>query len=85
MVQYKKMGHGPFFARYGADLRKHGFDADELYRYKRRTTTWATETLEGQAEIAGAYAEQRFTRVPAAAAVVVELERRLKGSGLYGL
>lgn len=85
VVHYTKKGHGPFFARYGADLRKHGFDADKLYDYHSRSTTWAQETLEGQAEMAGVYAGLRVGRKAASAAAKVDLERRLKGSGVYGL
>ncbi len=85
VVQYRKMGHGPFFARYGADLHRHSYNPDKLYDYGGRSTTWAQETLEGQAEMAGVYAGLRNSKKAAAAAAKVDLERRLKGSGVYGL
>ena len=85
VVQYKKLGYGSFFSRYGADLRKHRFDADDMYEFEERRTTYHEESLEGQAEMTGVYAGLRHKSGPAAAATRAALERRLRGSGVYGL
>lgn len=85
VVQYKEMGYGSFGAKYAADLARVGGDPDELYDYKSRDTTYATETLEGQAQMVGDYAQIRHSTEARYQEQKADLERRLAGTGIYGL
>lgn len=79
--QFQQMGFAAFGARYfGRELPAAGFDADKMYDYRSRDTTFQTETLEGQAQIVGDYAAARARHQPAP-----DLEARLRGTGIYGL
>jgi hypothetical protein len=77
--------HGSFTARYGRDFAKARGDAEKLYDYASRKTVFDTETLEGQAQMVGDYAEIRHSTNPADQAMIADLERRLQGTGIYGL
>lgn len=46
--QFQDMGFGSFFGKYAGDLASIG-DRNKLYDYASRNTTYATETIEGQA------------------------------------
>jgi hypothetical protein len=56
-----------------------------VYDYQLRNTTYATETLEGQAQMVGDYAKRRAEGLAADSPEIQSLVRRLKGSGIYGL
>ncbi|TRW13988.1 eCIS core domain-containing protein [Glacieibacterium frigidum] len=82
--QYQDMGFGSFFGKYAHDLTTTG-DRNAAYDYASRNTTYATETIEGQAQMLGDYAghlagEGKLT--PERAQV---LETRLRGTGFFGL
>ena len=86
VMQYQKLGFGDFFARYGNEFARAGGDADKLYDYESRPeTVYATETLEGQAQMVGDYArylagDQNITPEQAR-----DIENRLNGTGIFGL
>jgi Domain of unknown function (DUF4157) len=83
--QYQDMGFGSFFAKYAKDLKDIG-DRDEVYRYETRpNTTYRTETLEGQAQMVGDYARYLAGDKNITAEQARDIERRLKGTGLFGL
>lgn len=82
--QYQDMGFGSFFGNYAHDLTTTG-DRHAVYDYASRNTTYATETIEGQAAMLGDYAghlagEGKLTPERAQA-----LETRLSGTGFFGL
>lgn len=82
--QYQQMGFGRFFAKYAQDLVVIG-NADQLYKYQDRpSTTYRTETLEGQAQMVGHYANYKAGG-KMTAAKVQDIENRLRGTGLFGL
>lgn len=83
--QYRDMGFGSFGQKYASDLKEHDFDRNEVYRYDQRDTTYGQETIEGQAEMVGDYAEIRNSTDPADQAKIADLEKRLEGTGIYGL
>ncbi len=85
VVQYEEMGYGSFGAKYASDLAAHGGDRNAVYRYDERQTTFAQETIEGQAEMVGDYARVRESTRPEDQAKIRDLERRLEGTGIYGL
>ncbi len=83
--QYQQMGFGSFFAKYGADLVKIG-DRNKVYDYQSRPdTTFATETIEGQAQMVGDYARYKAGGNNLTPDQVKDIERRLKGTGIFGL
>lgn len=73
-----------FGARYAAELRAHGYDADQLYEYQSRNLPFTGETLEGQAQIVGDLAGARRGATPADAALANALRGKLQGTGIYG-
>lgn len=84
VLQYGRMGFVPFFAKYGVDLCRCRLSPARLYRFEERATTFRTETLEGQADMAGTlayYREVGGTDRP----VAQELRRRMAGSRIFGL
>lgn len=85
VIQYHRLGFARFGARYAAELAKAKGDADSLYDYKHRKTTFSTETLEGQAAMAGDYAKSKSKSGALSRAEAASIRRRLKGSGVYGL
>lgn len=85
VVQYKELGYGSFASKYANDLKEHDFDRNEVYRYDQRDTTYAQETIEGQAEMVGDYARLRGSTLPQDQATIRDLEQRLAGTGIYGL
>ena len=83
--QYQDMGFGGFFAKYAKDLVAIG-DRNKVYDYgSRKDTTFATETLEGQAEMVGDYARYKAGGNNLNQAQARDIERRLEGTGLFGL
>ena len=80
VVQYGRHGFARFFARYGVDLCRCGFSPKRLYEFTKRDSVFRTETLEGQAQMAGVLAWARETGVDRR-----DLERRMAGSRIFGL
>lgn len=80
VVQYDRLGYARFFGRYGVDLCRCRFNVTRLYDFQRRATTFHTETIEGQAQMAGVLAYCREVGEDSAA-----LERRMAGSRIFGL
>jgi hypothetical protein len=85
VMQYHRLGFGPFYGRYGRELEKAGWDDDKLYDYDERSQSYDAETLEGQAAMVGDYAVARRRSDARGRANAAELRKRLKGSGVYGL
>jgi hypothetical protein len=83
VIQYAALGYGTFGRRYARELHAHGYNPDRLYDYDHRSTTYQTETLEGQAAIVGDYAAARLKRDPQSRALAEQLRRRLQGTGIY--
>lgn len=83
--QFQQLGFTEFYRKYAADLINNGLDRNKVYDYQLRNTTYATETLEGQAQMVGDYAQQRAANGNAATAQMQALANRLRGSGIYGL
>lgn len=86
MIQYASLGFGVFGRRYASELRAHGYDADQLYAYRKRNNSWRDETLEGQAQIVGEYSmflRQKCT--PESLRTLQMLRTKLKDTGIYGL
>ncbi|WP_156309854.1 DUF4157 domain-containing protein, partial [Novosphingobium sp. AAP93] len=84
VLQYQTLGFSGFGAKYAVDLKNNGFDRNKVYDYQSRSTTFRTETLEGQAQMVGDYARLRAGNVPSSAPAMQSLARRLQGSGIYG-
>jgi Domain of unknown function (DUF4157) len=83
--QYQRLGFGSFGVKYAKDLASVGGDPNKAYRYETRNTTFKTETLEGQAQMVGNYAEYKAGGKNLTAAQVKDVENRLKGTGFFGL
>ena len=83
--QFQQLGFAEFARRYATDLINNGLDRNKVYDYQLRNTTYATETLEGQAQMVGDYAKRRAEGLAADSPEMQSLVRRLKGSGIYGL
>jgi hypothetical protein len=82
--QYQKMGLGAFFAKYALDL-KNIPDRNKVYDYQSRpNTTYRTETIEGQAQMVGDYAMYRAGGKNITEDVARDIEKRLKGTGIFG-
>lgn len=60
-------------------------DRNVLHDYQSRNTTYATETLEGQAQMVGDYAQLRAANGTTVTVPMQALANRLRGSGVYGL
>lgn len=82
VTQYDRLGYLRFFGRYGVDLCRCGLSPARLYRFEDRPTRFATETLEGQAEMAGTLA---YYREVGAGDPRRALEQRMAGSRIFGL
>lgn len=84
VTQYASLGYARFARRYASDLRAHHYDPDELYDYPSRNLDFAHETLEGEAQIVGDYAEKRNSRVAVSRALAERARLKLRGTGIYG-
>jgi Domain of unknown function (DUF4157) len=84
--QFQKMGFGSFGVKYAKDLINIG-DRNKVYDYRSRpNTTFRTETLEGQAQMVGDYARYRAgDKGRTNDTQARDIERRLQGTGLFGL
>lgn len=84
-IQYRELGYQLFLSRYGVDMTTVRGNADEMYRYDKRRRSFDDEMIEGQAEIVGNYHRLRHSKDPKDAMKRADLQRRLKGTGIYGL
>ena len=85
VYQFQKMGFASFAAKYASDLINIG-DRNKVYDYKSRpNTTFKTDTIEGQAQMVGDYANFKAGGNKITAADAKDIERRLKGTGIFGL
>lgn len=84
VVQYATLGFARFGAKYSADLRAHGFNAEKVYAHEERALTFGQETLEGQAEMVGDYAAGRASSNAAKKTVADRVKPKLRGTGIYG-
>ncbi len=84
-IQYRELGFAVFLARYGSDMAAVRGDANEMYRYWRRSRPFDREMLEGQAEMVGNYTTLRHVRDPKLQPRQADLRRRLRGTGYHGL
>lgn len=71
-----------FCKRYARELRAANYNPD---KHKHRKTHFGSETLEGQAEMAGNLVRARRHSDPKSIAEQAMLKRRMAGSGVYGL
>ena len=85
VVQYSRIGYAAFAAKYGRDLKQHGFNPDKLYKVLERESLYREETLEGQAEMAGLLTYYRCLNKSSDQEPRKSLERRMASSGIYGL
>jgi hypothetical protein len=84
VYQFQKMGFGKFFAKYASDLVNIG-DRNKVYDYKSRlNTTYNSETIEGQAQMFGDYANLKAGGNRVNAAQAKDIENRLRGTGIFG-
>lgn len=75
-----------FGRRYASEWRALGYDADQLYAYRKRNKSSRDETLEGQAWIVGEYTmflRQKCT--PESLRTLQMLRAKLKDTGTYDL
>jgi len=89
VFQYQNLGFSKFFRTYAENERDYGahglsFDRDAVYNYEKRNLTFQDETLEGQSEMVGQYAQMLADKVPANNARRQAVEWRLRGTGIYG-
>lgn len=82
--QFQQMGFGGFFAKYAGDLASNGGDRNKVYDYGSRGSSFADETIEGQAQMVGDYAGYRAGEVKLTPAEVASIERKLNGTGIFG-
>jgi hypothetical protein len=83
--QYQQLGFGSFFAKYARDLYNIG-DRNKVYDYQSRpNTTFKTETLEGQAQMAGDYAKYLSGGKMNKDFNPADVANRLQGTGIFGL
>ncbi len=83
--QFQQLGFGSFAGKYAQDLINAGGNRDVPYDYGSRTTHFRSETIEGQAQMVGDYAQHKAGGGNLNATQVAELERRLAGTGVFGL
>jgi hypothetical protein len=89
VFQYQTIGFSKFFRTYAENERDYGVqglsvDRDAVYNYDKRNLTFQDETLEGQSEMVGRYAQMLADKVPANNAKRQAVEWRLRGTGIYG-
>jgi Domain of unknown function (DUF4157) len=83
--QFQQRGFTNFFGRYAKDLATIG-DRNKLYDYQSRpNNSYGRETLEGQAQMVGDYANYKAGGNVINATQAKQIEARLKGTGLFGL
>lgn len=82
--QYQQMGFAGFFTKYAGDLISTG-DRNKVYDYGSRNLNFGSETIEGQAEMVGDLAGFKAGQVKLTPAEVASIERKLQGTGIYGL
>jgi hypothetical protein len=83
--QFQQRGFANFFGRYAKDLATIG-DRNKVYDYQSRpNNSYSRETLEGQAQMVGDYANYKAGGNVINATQAKQIEARLKGTGLFGL
>jgi hypothetical protein len=82
--QYQRLGYARFLARYAHDLVTIG-DRNRIYDYHSRARDFASETIEGQAQMIGDYAGYRAGERRISSAQLASLEHKLCGTGIHGL
>ena len=80
--QYDRLGTLWFFAVYGVQFVRSGFNAPSMYDYEQGKTPFKGAKLEAQAEMAGNYAE---AKAEGDAAKMALIAKNLAGSTLFGL
>lgn len=85
VVQYRRLGFGTLLGRYTRNHLRHPLNRNATYDYETRKTTFDQETIEGQAEMVGNYARLRKFGGAEVRPKVEDIERRLKGTNIYGL
>ena len=84
VIQYATLGFSLFYSVYAAELVTVRGDAKKMYDFRHRHTTWAQETLEGQAQTVGNYAEaSRRLDDPIFKERADEIVQRLSKTGIY--
>jgi hypothetical protein len=86
VYQFQKMGFGSFGVKYAKDLISVRGDRNAAYDYRSRpNSTYKTETIEGQAQMVGDYAQYKAgDKSRTNDAQARDIERRLRGTGIYG-
>ena len=84
-IQYREMGYSQFAVRYGADMTAVRGKAREMYKYDKRRRQFSVEMIEGQASMVSDYYTLLHPTNPKLALQRAALQRRLKGTGIYGL
>ncbi len=84
VYQYQKMGFFSFFVKYGSDLGSFG-GKNEVYRYNKRQLPFNHESLEGQAEMVGHYANYLAGGQPNNSDTRSTIEKKLKSTGIFML
>lgn len=84
-IQYRELGYSQFAARYGGDMASVRGKAGEMYKYGKRRRQFHSEMIEGQAEMVSDYYTLLHSSNPKFASQKAALQRRLKGTGIYGL
>lgn len=83
--QFQKIGFGSFPIKYARDLIKIG-DRNKVYDHQSHpNTSYNSETIEGQAQMVGNYANFKAGGNVINATQAKQIEARLKGTGLFGL
>lgn len=83
--QFQQLGFGSFAGHYAHDLASAGGNRDAPYDYASRTTPWRDEPIEGQAQMVGDYAMHRVGGGNLTQSQAQAIERRLAGTGIFGL
>ncbi len=84
VLQFQRLGFSGFEIKYATDFANNDFNNAKVYDYLSRNTTFLTETLEGQAQMVGDYARYKSQNIPSSTPEMQSLEKKLKGSGIYG-
>ena len=82
IYQFQTMGFALFFIRYVAELVTFG-GRSEVYRYNNRDLPFHRESLEGQAEMVGHYANYMAGGQPSNADSQSTIEKKLKSTNIF--
>ncbi|WP_260597188.1 DUF4157 domain-containing protein [Sphingomonas endolithica] len=85
VLQYGRLGFARFGARYAAEFKAAGGDANKMYDYKHRKKGFNDESIEGQAALVGDFGEQlALPPVRRTPALIRQLRSKLNGTGILG-